>query len=112
MSRITADAPPFMVIHGTNDTLVPVEEARRFCKLLRERTRGPVVYAEIAGAQHAFEIFPSLRTTIVRHGVEKFLSWVVSHDQRQRSEPRREAAETASTNGSPAISQAVPDVVH
>lgn len=87
MSRIHADAPPFMVIHGTHDTLVPVEEARHFCKLLREKTKGPVVYAEIAGAQHAFEIFSSLRTVIVRHGVERFLAWVLSHDQRRRTRP-------------------------
>ena len=32
------------------------------------------VYAEIPGAQHAFEVFPSLRTTFVIHGVERFLT--------------------------------------
>jgi len=78
MSCITADAPPFFVIHGTHDTLVPVEEARRFVKLLREHGRAPVCYVELPGAQHAFEIFPSLRTALVLHGVERFLAWVVS----------------------------------
>jgi acetyl esterase/lipase len=78
MSRIDAQAPPFMVVHGTHDTLAPVEEARRFCQLFRERARSPIVYAELPGAQHAFEIFPSLRTTFVLHGVERFLAWVLS----------------------------------
>ena len=36
------------------------------------------MYAEIPGAQHAFEIFPSLRTTFAVHGVERFLAWVYS----------------------------------
>jgi acetyl esterase/lipase len=78
ISRIRAGAPPFFVIHGTNDTMVPVEEARRFCDAFREVTGGPIVYAEIPGAQHAFELLPSLRTTFVIHGVERFLAYLYS----------------------------------
>jgi acetyl esterase/lipase len=73
---IRPDAPPFFVIHGTHDTLVPVESARRFVAAFRARAGSPCVYAEIPGAQHAFEIFPSLRSTFVIHGVERFLAWV------------------------------------
>ncbi len=78
VARVHPGAPPFFVIHGTRDTLVPVEEARRFCEALRARAHTPVVYAELPGAQHAFEIFPSLRTTFVLHGVERFLAAVLS----------------------------------
>jgi acetyl esterase/lipase len=78
MSCIHAGAPPFLVVHGTRDTLVPVEEARRFCQAFRAVARAPLVYAEIPGAQHAFEVFPSLRTVHVLHGVERFLVWVMS----------------------------------
>jgi len=78
MSCIQPGIPPFFVIHGTHDTLVPVEEARRFSHALRQVEGGPVVYAEIPGAQHAFEIFPSLRTLFVIHGVERFLAWAYS----------------------------------
>jgi acetyl esterase/lipase len=76
MSRVHEEAPPFFVVHGDRDTLVPVAEARRFSEALRASLRVPVVYAEIPGAQHAFEIFPSLRTTFVIHGVERFLAWL------------------------------------
>src|SRR4029450_10760219 len=69
-------APRFVVIHGDRDTMVPVEEARRFFALLREAIPGKVAYAEIPGAQHAFEIFPSVRTMFVVQGVERFLAWV------------------------------------
>jgi len=78
MSRVHAQAPPFFIVHGDRDTLVPVEEARRFAATLREHLSAPVVYAEIPGAQHAFEIFPSLRSTFVVHGVERFLAWLYS----------------------------------
>ena len=33
----------------------------------------PVLYAELAGAQHAFDVFPSIRTVHVIEGVERFL---------------------------------------
>ena len=73
MDRITADAPPFFIIHGDRDTLVPVAEARRFAEDLRAKSKSRVVYAEIPGAQHAFELFPSLRGELVLAGVERFL---------------------------------------
>jgi acetyl esterase/lipase len=74
MSRVHADAPPFFIVHGDLDTLVPVDEARRFANELKQLSSSPVVYAEIRGAQHAFELFPSLRTAFVIHGVERFLA--------------------------------------
>lgn len=73
--RITPEAPPFLVVHGRNDTLVPVREAREFVARLRDTAKNPVAYAEIAGAQHAFDIFPSLRSAGVLRGVARFLEW-------------------------------------
>jgi acetyl esterase/lipase len=75
LSRITADAPPFLVVHGSHDTLVPVAEARTFVSRLRETAKNPVAYAEIAGGQHAFDLFPSLRSAGVVRGVARFLEW-------------------------------------
>ena len=92
MSRVHADAPPFFVIHGERDTLVPVAEARRFTETLRASLRVPVAYAEIPGAQHAFEIFPSLRTTFVVHGVERYLAWLYSEYLVERGETDARAA--------------------
>ena len=78
MSRVHADAPPFLVVHGDLDSLVPVEEARRFVGLLQGCSRAPVLYAEIPGAQHAFELFSSLRAELVLCGVERFLAVLYS----------------------------------
>ena len=78
MHRIHGDAPPFFVIHGSHDSLASVEEARQFAKLLRETSKAPVAYAEIPGAQHAFEVFHSRRTAHVTRAVGRFLGYVYS----------------------------------
>jgi acetyl esterase/lipase len=76
MSRISADAPPFLISHGTNDSLIPVEEARLFARLLRELSKSPVVYAELPRAQHAFDIFGSPRANQAAEAAGRFLGYV------------------------------------
>jgi dipeptidyl aminopeptidase/acylaminoacyl peptidase len=78
MYRIHENAPHFFVIQGERDTLVPVEEARAFVEKLHSVSSQSVSYAEIQGAQHAFDMFPSIRSEHTRNGVEKFLCWVYS----------------------------------
>ncbi len=74
--RVHADAPPFLVIHGERDTLVPVADARRFVAELRAVSQNRVLYAELAGAEHAFDIGPSVRTARVVEAIERFLATV------------------------------------
>ena len=78
MSHVGPDAPPVFVLHGTNDTIVPVEQARAFTSMLGEASRQPVVYAELPRAQHAFEVLPSVRAHHAVHAVERFLAVVRS----------------------------------
>jgi acetyl esterase/lipase len=80
MSWVGPDAPPFFVIHGTNDSLVPVEQARSFATMLRAESKQPVAYAELPGAQHAFEIFDSPRTINTAAAVHRFLEAVRVRD--------------------------------
>jgi acetyl esterase/lipase len=75
---VGADAPPFFVIHGDQDNLVPVRQARAFTAALRAVSEQPVVYAEIAGGSHAFDVFHSIRTGNAVNGVDRFLAWVYS----------------------------------
>ena len=72
--HLRQDAPPFLVIHGSHDSLVPVEQARRFVRRLREVSAAPVLYAEMRGGQHGFDVFPSYRTARVVEGVERYLT--------------------------------------
>jgi acetyl esterase/lipase len=73
LEQVRADAPPFLVIHGRNDTLVPVEEARLFVERLRAVATSPVVYVELPGTQHAFDVFPSIRSAHVVRAVGRFV---------------------------------------
>lgn len=73
VDRVHPDAPPFFVIHGDHDSLTPVESARLFVERLREVSRRPVLYAELPGAQHAFDIFCTPRTARTVEAVRHFL---------------------------------------
>jgi acetyl esterase/lipase len=78
LSHVGPDAPAFFLLHGTNDTVVPVEQGRSFASLLREVSRQPVVFAELPRAQHAFDVVPSVRVHHTVHAVERFLAVVRS----------------------------------
>lgn len=73
--RITPDAPDFFVIHGASDTMVEVAQGRLFAERLREVSHNTVVYAELPGAQHAFDVFGSIRSEYVIRAVARFLTW-------------------------------------
>jgi acetyl esterase/lipase len=73
MHQIHADAPPMFLLHGTNDSLVPVEQARVFADRLRKTSNEPVVYAELPLAQHAFDFFGSVRAAATAQAIERFL---------------------------------------
>jgi acetyl esterase/lipase len=74
--QLRADAPPFFVLHGTDDSLIPVGEAQEFVEELRAVSKSPVAYAELPNAQHAFDIFGSPRAHQSAEAVARFLSWV------------------------------------
>jgi acetyl esterase/lipase len=73
--RVTADAPDFFVLHGAHDTLVSVEQARLFVQRLKQISARSVVYAELPGAQHAFDIFPSIRSAHIVRAIDRYLHW-------------------------------------
>ncbi|WP_040320576.1 alpha/beta hydrolase [Aeromicrobium marinum] len=68
-----ASAPPFFLVHGDHDSWVPVELAREFVRHLRADSRQAVVYAELPGAQHGFDLFRSWRFTAVLTGLDAFV---------------------------------------
>jgi acetyl esterase/lipase len=71
--RVHPGAPPFFVLQGANDTLVPVEMARTFVQRLRAVSGSPVAYAELPLAQHAFDVVASLRCLATTSAVGDFL---------------------------------------
>lgn len=69
---LRSDAPPFLLAHGDKDTVVLVEDARRFVEGLAGTSSSPVVYAELPGAQHVFDMFHSPRFEAVVAAIEAF----------------------------------------
>lgn len=87
--RVTGEAPDFFVLHGAHDTLVPVQQARLFVERLREVSGATVVYAELPGAQHAFDVFPSIRSAHVVRAIDRYLHWHWNGWRRQAGEVER-----------------------
>lgn len=75
LAQVRADAPDFFVLHGVNDSLVEVRQARAFVKALRDVSTSTVSYAELPGTQHAFEIFSSIRSQYALRAVARWLEW-------------------------------------
>lgn len=69
---VRPDAPPVMVVHGHHDSVVPVDDARDLARRLREVSEQSVVYAELPGGQHGFDLFYSPRFAAVIKGAEAF----------------------------------------
>lgn len=78
LARVHPDAPPFLVIHGVRDTIIPVAQAREFVGALRAVSRAAVVYAELPGAQHGFDVINNQRTASTADAVARFLHAVRS----------------------------------
>jgi acetyl esterase/lipase len=66
-------APPFLVLDAGQDSYVPVNGGRSFADALRSASERPVGYAELPGAQHAFDLYDSVRFDAVSDAVEAFV---------------------------------------
>lgn len=98
IDQIRPDAPPFLIFHGDADTLSPVSTARAFAQRLRDVSDSPVGYTELPGTQHAFDVFPSLRSAYVLDGVATFLDRAWRH---RRTLPGASLAGSGSDRGVP-----------
>jgi acetyl esterase/lipase len=77
LDQVRADAPPFLVIHGSHDSLVPVLESRYFAEAL-SAAGASVQLVEVHGAQHAFDALGGVRTRALAAVVREFLDRAVS----------------------------------
>ncbi|MBW0119204.1 alpha/beta hydrolase, partial [Pseudonocardia abyssalis] len=75
LHRAGPGAPPFLVVHGSADTIVAVGQSRRFVARMRE-LGNEVYFAELPHAQHGFDGFPTARTGHHVRAVHRFLSAV------------------------------------
>ena len=66
------DMPPMLVVHGEKDMMVPAADVRAFVERVRAVSSRPVIYAELPGAYHDFDMFESIRSAAVSKAVEQF----------------------------------------
>jgi acetyl esterase/lipase len=80
IARVHADAPPFLVIHGSADRVIPVWQARSFVERLESVSRSLVSYVELPGAGHGFDLTDGARTGAMSTAIGLFLAKVY-HDR-------------------------------
>jgi acetyl esterase/lipase len=73
ISHVHAGAPPFFVLHGRNDAVIPRAQARSFVAALRSAGAGTVAYAELPNAHHAFDTLATVRSQLAADAVADFL---------------------------------------
>ena len=76
ISYVHDEAPPFFVLHGEKDELVPCTQARAFCAAMRAAGAQTVAHAELANAHHAFDIISTVRSGLAANAVSDFLGVV------------------------------------
>lgn len=83
ISYVHPDAPPFFVLHGDRDQLVPSGQARSFCAALRGAGASTVAHAELVYAHHGFDLMPTVRSRLAARAVSDFLG--ITYGQRDFS---------------------------
>jgi acetyl esterase/lipase len=76
VARVHRNAPPFLVIHGGKDNVIPVEQARKFVERLRAASHSAVGYLELPGAGHGFDLIDGERAGVMAHVTSLFLNQV------------------------------------
>jgi acetyl esterase/lipase len=76
VDRVHSLAPPFLVVHGSRDSLIPVHEARAFVERLRSVSGSKVGYVELPGVGHGFDLLDGARTGAVVAAIGRFLGQV------------------------------------
>ena len=84
LDQVRPDAVPFLVIHGSHDSLVPPAEARLFVDALRAVSENEVDYIELEGAQHAFDAVSSTRSRLASNVAAEFLELHVASADGER----------------------------
>jgi acetyl esterase/lipase len=73
MAHVHRNAPPFFVLHGRNDSVIPHTQAQAFVAALRDAGAATVAHAELPNAHHAFDTVATVRSQLVSDAVADFL---------------------------------------
>lgn len=81
VEQVYAGAPPFLLVHGTQDSLIDVREAHHFADALRGVAGPEMIFAELRGAEHAFEMLQTPLTQYFTRAAQCFLEYQLARRQ-------------------------------
>ncbi len=73
ITHVHRDVPPFFVLHGSNDAVIPHTQSQMFVAALRQAGAATVAHAELPNAHHAFDAVATVRSQMVSDTVADFL---------------------------------------
>jgi dipeptidyl aminopeptidase/acylaminoacyl peptidase len=62
INAVSSASPPFLLIHGTDDNVVPIAQSERFCDKLRASNIGCEIYT-VKGGAHGIRAWESAKLT-------------------------------------------------
>jgi acetyl esterase/lipase len=92
IAHVRPDAPPFFVLHGRNDAVIPHTQAQAFVEALRGAGAPTVAYAELPNAHHAFDTVATVRSQLAADAVADFLGIAYGRHRARTGVGRRVAA--------------------
>jgi acetyl esterase/lipase len=78
ITHISKDAPPMLLLHGQHDALADFESAKAFAEALESKSKNEVIFAELPGMQHAYDIAHTPPTPEHVRAIYRFLENVHS----------------------------------
>ncbi len=77
LEQLDGHAPPMFLAHGTHDVFVSVAAVREFVRRFRTAApHRPLVYLELPGAQHTFDLYHSIRFDAVLGAIDAFVECI------------------------------------
>jgi acetyl esterase/lipase len=75
---ISEETPPFLLVQGETDALIPVNETQTFFHALQSQNSQNSAMLSLPLVEHAFDIFPTLTAQCIVPTIERYL--VMLHD--------------------------------
>jgi acetyl esterase len=77
INAVSATAPPFLLIHGTDDNVVPIAQSQRFCDKLLQSSVACEIYT-VEGGSHGIRRWESARLTDYKVNMIQWLQRTLS----------------------------------
>ena len=81
---VSENTPPFLLIQGETDALIPVKETQAFWNALQTKNRNHSTLLTLPLVEHSFDIFPSLTAQCIVPTIERYLFLLYENYNKQQ----------------------------